>query len=87
MDKSVSKLWEIAEGQGSLACCSSWGGRVGHALVAEQLLYMVVLLSAVQLESAPSMQGSLPVNLSPTSPPRLQAVTECQAELAHSRNF
>ena len=26
-----------SEGQGSLACCSSWGHRVGHDLVIEQL--------------------------------------------------
>ena len=25
MDMSLSKLWEIVKGQGSLACCSSWG--------------------------------------------------------------
>ena len=25
-----------SEGQGSLACCSSWGHRVGHDLVIEQ---------------------------------------------------
>ena len=24
-DMSLSKLWEIDEGQGSLACCSPWG--------------------------------------------------------------
>ena len=24
------------EGQGSLACCSSWGRRVGHDLLTEQ---------------------------------------------------
>ena len=26
MDKSLSKLWE-GDGQGSLACCSLWGGK------------------------------------------------------------
>ena len=25
MDMSLSKLWEIVKGQGSLACCSPWG--------------------------------------------------------------
>ena len=25
-----------SEGQGSLACCSSWGRRVGHDLLTEQ---------------------------------------------------
>ena len=25
MDMSLSKLWEIVEGQGSLVCCSPWG--------------------------------------------------------------
>ena len=56
MDTSLSKLREIAEGQGSLACCSSWGGRVGHDLVAEQPLCVAALLSAAQRESATSMQ-------------------------------
>ena len=25
VDMSLSKLWDIAEGQGSLTCCSPWG--------------------------------------------------------------
>ena len=25
MDRSLSKLWETGEGQGSLACCGPWG--------------------------------------------------------------
>ena len=25
MDMNLSKLWEITEGQGGLACCSPWG--------------------------------------------------------------
>ena len=25
MDMSLSKLWVLVDGQGSLACCSSWG--------------------------------------------------------------
>ena len=25
MDRSLSKLWEFGDGQGSLACCSPWG--------------------------------------------------------------
>ena len=35
MDKSLSKLWDMLEGQGSLGCCSPWG----HKLLdmAEQL--------------------------------------------------
>ena len=30
MDMSLSKLWELSklgDGQGSLACCNSWGGK------------------------------------------------------------
>ena len=27
MDVSLSKLWKLAMGQGSLACCSPWGRR------------------------------------------------------------
>ena len=30
MDTSLSKLQELGDGQGSLACCSPWGRRVGH---------------------------------------------------------
>ena len=26
----------VGDGQGGLACCSSWGGRVGHDLETEQ---------------------------------------------------
>ena len=29
MDMNLNKLWEF-DGQGSLACCSPWGCRVGH---------------------------------------------------------
>ena len=25
MDMSLSKLWEVDDGQGSLVCCSPWG--------------------------------------------------------------
>ena len=25
MDMSLSKLWEVGDGQGGLACCSPWG--------------------------------------------------------------
>ena len=29
MDMNLSKLWErVGDGQGGLACCSSWGRRV-----------------------------------------------------------
>ena len=35
VDVSLSKFWEF-EGQGSLACCSPWGRRVGHNLVTQQ---------------------------------------------------
>ena len=27
MDTNLSKLWEVVEGQGGLACCSAWGRR------------------------------------------------------------
>ena len=30
MDMSLSKLRELGDGQGDLACCDSWGHRVGH---------------------------------------------------------
>ena len=30
MDMSLSKLQEMGERQGSLACCSPWDRRVGH---------------------------------------------------------
>ena len=30
MDMSFSKFQELVNGQGSLACCSPWGYRVGH---------------------------------------------------------
>ena len=36
MDMSLSKLAGDSEGQGGLACCSSWGRRVGHDWVTEQ---------------------------------------------------
>ena len=36
MDMSLSKLQGDGEGQGSLVCCSSWGGRVRHILATEQ---------------------------------------------------
>ena len=36
MDMNLSKLWGNSEGQGSLACCSPWGHRVGHDLEMEQ---------------------------------------------------
>ena len=25
MDMSLSRLWELVDGQGNLACCSPWG--------------------------------------------------------------
>ena len=25
MDMSLSKFWELVDGQGTLACCSPWG--------------------------------------------------------------
>ena len=28
MDMSLSKLWEIVKGQGSLVCCNPWGRKV-----------------------------------------------------------
>ena len=36
VDLNLSKLWETVEGQGSLACCSSWSHRVGHNLATIQ---------------------------------------------------
>ena len=30
MNMSLSKLWELGDGQGSLVCCSPWGQRVRH---------------------------------------------------------
>jgi len=30
MDMCLSKLLGVSDGQGSLACCSPWGCRVGH---------------------------------------------------------
>ena len=30
MDMSLSELRELVMGQGGLACCDSWGHRVGH---------------------------------------------------------
>ena len=36
MDMSLSKLPGDNEGQGSLVCCSPWGGRVRHNSVTEQ---------------------------------------------------
>ena len=36
MDMSLSKLAGNSEGQGGLACCSSWGRRVGHDWVTKQ---------------------------------------------------
>ena len=32
MDKSLTKFWGFGDGQGSPACCSPWGCRVGHQL-------------------------------------------------------
>ena len=34
MHMSLSKLWEMVK-DGSLACCSPWGHRVGHDLATE----------------------------------------------------
>ena len=30
MDMSLGELQELGDGQGGLACCDSWGRRVGH---------------------------------------------------------
>ena len=30
MDMNLSKLWEMVEGQGNLACCSPWGCKESH---------------------------------------------------------
>ena len=44
MDMSLSKLREISEGQGSLACCSPWGCRVRHNLATELQAFSSVRL-------------------------------------------
>ena len=49
-----------SEGQGSLVCCSSWDGRVRHNLATEQLLYNVVLVSAVQEHESVGIHMSPP---------------------------
>ena len=36
MDMNLSQVPGDSEGQGSLACCSPWGHRVGHDLATEQ---------------------------------------------------
>ena len=36
MDMSLSKLWEISEGQGSLAGCSPWGYKVSDMTQQQQ---------------------------------------------------
>ena len=35
MDMSLSKLWELGDGQRRLACCGPWGCRVRHHWVSE----------------------------------------------------
>ena len=36
MNMSLSKFWGVGDGQGSLACCSPWGHRVGHNVETEK---------------------------------------------------
>ena len=38
LDMSLSKLWELFDGQGILACCSPWGRRVRHDWATELIL-------------------------------------------------
>ena len=52
MDMSLSKLREISEGQGSLACCSPWGRRVRHNLATELQAF-----SSVRLWGSESPEG------------------------------
>ena len=35
MDMSLRRLWGVADGQGSLVCCSPWGYRVRHDWMTE----------------------------------------------------
>ena len=37
----------VGDGQGSLACCSPWGYRVGHNSVSEQQQILPVVLYAI----------------------------------------
>ena len=41
---NLGKLWETVGGQGRLVCCSPWGHRVRHDLVAEQQQSTCMLL-------------------------------------------
>ena len=41
----------VGDGQGSLACCSPWGHRVGHDWVTELILILAWLSSFKRLKS------------------------------------
>ena len=58
IDMNLSKLWE-SEGQGSLACCSSWGCRVGHDLETEQ--HCLLIPSPTMHHSAITILGFSPL--------------------------
>ena len=45
MDMSLSRLWGVGDGQGSLACCSQWGLRQSH--MTEILTELIVILSEI----------------------------------------
>ena len=41
MDVSLSRLWELVmDREGSVACCSPWGPRVGHEWVTELIIHI-----------------------------------------------
>ena len=48
MDMGLNKLWEF-DGQGSLACCSPWGHRVGHDWVTELIHIYIHMLKFTKL--------------------------------------
>ena len=61
MDMSLSELWN-GDGQGSLACCDSWGGKEWKQwltlfLWAPKSLLMVI--AAMKLKDAYSLEGKL----------------------------
>ena len=45
IDMSLSRLWGVGDGQGSLACCSPWGLRESD--MTEQLTELIVILSEI----------------------------------------
>ena len=63
MDMSLSKLWEILKGRGSLPCCSPWGCKESD--VTQQLNNKMVILRHM----AGSDTGSSGETISPASIP------------------